>query len=126
MALLFAKSKIKFPQKHIWALWACLIFSASVLTAIGLVKSYECVVNKIQEKDKMESFTQNEIKVLSAFIDKKTLTRWFDNPDLDTLSVLERDNIVYKLKRSKSGGYTCYGLEKWAYFYLLEHPELLK
>ncbi len=123
MFLLFAKDKIKFPQKHIWTIWVCLIFSASMLTAIGLVKSYECVVNKIQEKERMESLTQNEIEALSAFIDKKTFTWCFDNSDLNTLIVLERDKIVSKLRNDSI--FTCYRIEKRVYFYLLERPELL-
>ena len=127
MSLLLAKDKIKFPQKHIWLIWVCLFCSASMLTAMGFVKSYEYIENKFQEKEKyerLESLTQNEIKALSSFIDKKTCTWCFRNPDLNTLTMLERDKIVYKLKSGSV--FTCYGLEKWAYFYLLEQPELLK
>ena len=95
-----------------------------MLAAMGLVKSYECVVNKIQEKEKMESLTQNEIKVLSTFINKKTRTWCFRNSVLSTLSVLEKDKIIYKLRSDSR--FICCSLEKWAYIYLLKHPELLK
>ena len=125
MALLFAKNKIKFPQKHVWILWVCLIFSASMLAAMGLVKSYEYVVNKIQEKEKMESLTNAEIEILNRFISKRKLTHCFSRAS-STLKVLEHDEVVYLVSKDTKTHYRCYSIHRWAYFYLLDHPELLK
>ena len=127
MALLAAKNKISFPVKYGWILWVCLIFSGSLLVGIGIVKGYERILIKIQKNDQyaiLDSLTIDEKKTLQSFIEKETLRRCFNIRKRGPLKALERDGVVYNTSEDQSRSY-CYNIERWAYYHLLKHPELL-
>lgn len=102
-----------------WMTWIFLFGVALMLT--GKISSW---ATKGEQETRLESLTTAKIEILDQFIVKKKLTGCFPNRDLNTLDVLERDGIVYKLR--SGSGYACYGIENWAYNYLLERPGLLK
>ena len=133
MALLLLKNKIGIPEKYIWKIWVCLIFSASMLVAIGIVKGYEYNLNKSHEKklySRLEFLTPKEKEFLNVFIEKNTRTRFVGGRnwvDVRTASVLENDGIIYRAEtfnESKSG--CVFNINNKHFIFLQKNPELLK
>ena len=130
MILLLIKNKIRFPLKYSWILWVCLVFSGSLLVGIGMVKGYEYVLEKEHKKAQyagLEFLTPEEKKVLKSFISKKKINGCWNQYRFDgALKALERDGVIYLIYKDTKWPWTnCYNIERWAYFYLQEHPNLL-
>ena len=123
----------KLDEKATKRMWLLMIGSASLLFGILLVDLYDSGIkpiysdysNRVKLQKRVRNLTSAEIDVLKTFVDRKHLTNCWHRRLSGTLKALERDKVIYLISKDKIG-VECYNIERWAYFYLLENPELLK
>jgi vancomycin permeability regulator SanA len=119
--VLVIKRWVTFPRNLIPWIWVILLFSASFFAASLLTNWH--LSNQLEKR--LHNLTAAESDVLRTYIDKKHLTGCFHHRLTGALKALERDKVLYLTSKDTSD-VECYNLERWAFLYLLEHPELLK
>ena len=125
----------KLDKKTARKLWFLMIGSFSLLVGILAVDVYSTALKPFYDdysqksnlEKRVEKLTIDEANVLKPFIEGKTLTRSIHIRDkIGAIDTLERDKVIFLINENKEIHYWTYNIERWAYFYLLEHPELLK
>lgn len=128
----------KLEQQTAKRMWLVMIAAISLLAAIlivdlynsGLKRFYDDYMRKKHFEELIaEKITKDEVVILKHFLDKQglTLCTYGHNRKYkrSALKTLERDGIIYLMDTNKKEGFPCYSIERWAYFHLRKHPELL-
>ena len=129
--------KINFAQlDHKTAKRICLAMIASVSLLFGMLvvdiyntglkPFYNDYMKNLQLESRLKLLTDDEIVFLKRFIEKKTLSQFvFIRDKTGAVDALERDDVIYLIKENKEARFWHYNIERWAYYHLLEHSELL-
>lgn len=129
--------KINFAQldhKTAKRMWLAMIASVSLLFGMlvvdiyntGLKPFYNDYMKNLKLESRLKLLTDDEIVFLKRFIEKKTLSQFVNIRDkTGAVDALERDDVIYLIKENKEARFWHYNIERWAYYHLLEHSELL-
>jgi hypothetical protein len=95
----------------------------------GLKPFYNDYMLKLNQENRLDDLTNDEMIILKYYVERNTISRWFCQRELDGVVItLERDGLLFLAHKREIMGedWYCYNIERWAFFYLKRHPELLK
>ena len=126
---------LKMDKKASRRSWLLIMGSGSLLFGMlvvdlystGLKPFYNDYALKYKLENRVEKLTADESNVLRPFIEEKTLSQWIHiRNKTGAVDTLVRDGVIWLVQEKKETGYWHYNIERWAYFYLLDHPEALR